>query len=184
MVNPWPLLGSTEILDAGLFHVAKDSTRSPRTGLTRDFLVIQIPDFVLAVALTSDRKLVLVRQYRHGSRTVSLEVPGGLHNGAGETPLQGAARELLEETGYRGGRWLLLGELRPQPAMQANRAWIFLVTGLEARGQAKPDAGEDIEVELLPLARLPACITGGSIDNALTVAALSLAQLGGHLQED
>jgi ADP-ribose pyrophosphatase len=167
MVSPWPLLGSTEIFDAGIFRVAKDSACSPRTGMTRDFLVIHIPDFVLAVALTNDRKLILVRQYRHGSRTVSLEVPGG-----------------LEETGYRGGRWLLLGELRPQPAMEANRVWIFLVTGIEARGQAQPDAGEDIEVELLPLARLAACIADGSIDNALTVAALSLAQLGGHLQED
>jgi ADP-ribose pyrophosphatase len=184
MVSPWPLLGSTEIFDAGIFRVAKDSACSPRTGMTRDFLVIHIPDFVLAVALTNDRKLILVRQYRHGSRTVSLEVPGGLHDGADETPLQAAARELLEETGYRGGRWLLLGELRPQPAMEANRVWIFLVTGIEARGQAQPDAGEDIEVELLPLARLAACIADGSIDNALTVAALSLAQLGGHLQED
>lgn len=183
MLSPWPLLGSTQIFDAGLFRVAKDSACSPRIGLTRDFLVIHIPDFVLAVALTSDRKLILVRQYRHGSRTVSLEIPGGLHDGASETPLQAAARELLEETGYRGGRWLPLGALRPQPAMQANRAWIFLVTDLEARGQAKPDAGEDIEVVLLPLTRLAACIAGGSIDNALTVAALSLAQLSGHLQE-
>ena len=68
--------------------------------------------------------------------------------------------------------------------MQANRAWIFLVTDIEAPRQAQPDAGEDIEVELLPLARLTACIADGSIDNALTVAALSLAQLGGHLRED
>jgi ADP-ribose diphosphatase len=181
MVSPWPLLGSTEIFDAGLFHVAKDSTRSPRTGLMRDFLVIHIPDFVLAVALTSDRQLILVRQYRHGSRTISLEVPGGLHDGTDETPQQAAARELLEETGYCGGSWLLLGELRPQPALLSNRAWIYLAKELELKAEPQADASEDIEVILLAPEGIPACIASLQMNNAMTVAALALAQLGGHL---
>jgi 8-oxo-dGTP pyrophosphatase MutT (NUDIX family) len=184
MVDPWPLLGTTEILDAGLFRVARHSARSPRTGMQREFLVIDIPDFVLVVAVTGERDLVLVRQYRHGARAASLEVPGGLHDGDDETPLQGAMRELLEETGYGGGSWRLIGKLRPQPALQANRAWIFLATGIGPQAPAEPDEGEDIDVELLPLSRLAACIADGGIDNALTVAALGLAQLGGHLQEE
>ncbi len=184
MAAPWPLLGTTEIFDAGLFRVARHSARSPRTGMPRDFLVIDIPDFVLVVAVTRAHELVLVRQFRHGSRAASLEVPGGLHDGEGETPLQGAARELREETGYGGGSWRPLGQLRPQPALQANVAWVFLATGLTVQAPPEPDAGEDIVVELLPLARLAACIADGGIDNALTVAALSLALLGGHLQEE
>lgn len=184
MVSPWPLVDSVEVFDAGLFRVEKDSARSPRTGISRDFLVIHINDFVLTVGLTCARELVLVRQYRHGSRTASLEIPGGLHDGCGETPQQGAARELLEETGYGGGCWCFLGELRPQPAMQANRAWIFLATGIELLARAELDVGEDIELELLPLRSLVASIADGSIDNALTIAALGLAQFGGHLKEN
>ncbi len=184
MISSWPLLSSTEIFDAGLFRVAKDSAGSPRTGEQSAFLVIHMPDLVLAVALTRDKQLVMVRQYRHGSRAASLEVPGGLHDGAGETPLQGAARELLEETGYGGGSWRLLGALRPQPAMQSNRAYVFLATGVELQRRIEPDAREDIEVELLPVSRPAACIADGTIDNALTVAAIAMAQLGNYLKED
>lgn len=181
MVAPWPLLASTPVLDAGLFGVARDRARSPRTGAERDFHVIHIADFVMAVALSRTGELVLVRQYRHGSRATSLEVPGGLHDGAGETPEQGAARELLEETGYGGGRWSLLGELRPQPALLANRAWIFLARDLERVAPVRQDAGEDIEVVLLPADRLAQSIAAGDIDNAMTVAALALARFHGHL---
>ena len=183
MVQAWPLLASAEVFDAGIFRVARDSARSPRTGASRDFHVVRIADFVMAVALTEDRQLVMVRQYRHGSRAASLEIPGGLHDGTGETPQQGAMRELLEETGYSGGRWRLLGELKPQPAMLANRAWIFVATGLRREAQPDLDAGEDIEVVLLPAADLVAAIADGRIDNAMSVAALAMAQLGGHLQE-
>lgn len=183
MILAWPLLDSAEVFDAGIFRVARDSARSPRTGAQRHFHVVHIADFVMVVALTRKRELVLVRQYRHGSRAASLEVPGGLHDAAGESPQQGAARELLEETGYGGGRWQLLGELRPQPAMLANRAWIFLCTELELVAAPQPDAGEDIELLLLPAAELVPAIADGRIDNAMSVAALALAQMGGHLEE-
>ena len=184
MVADWPLLASAQVFDAGVFRVVRDSARSPRTGAARDFHVLRIADFVLTVALTSDRHLVLVRQYRHGSRAASLEVPGGLHDGAGETPQQGAARELLEETGYGGGSWRLLGALRPQPAMLDNRAWIFLASHLKRAAEPRQDAGEDIEVVLLPAADLVASIAAGRIDNAISVAALAMAQMGGHLEEN
>lgn len=183
MLQPWPVQASAQVFDAGLFQVVKDRARSPRTGAQHDFLVLHIPDFVLVVALTRDGKLVLVRQYRHGARATSLEIPGGLHDGAAETPQQGAARELLEETGYAGGRWRPLGQLRPQPAMQANRAWIFLAEDVELQAAVALDAGEDIEVELLPLADLAASIAAGRIDNALTIAALALAQWGADAKE-
>ena len=183
MIQAWPLLDSAEVFDAGIFRVARDSARSPRTGTPRQFHVVQIADFVMVVALTRSRELVLVRQYRHGSRAASLEVPGGLHDGQGETPQQGAARELLEETGYGGGRWQKLGELRPQPAMLNNRSWIFLCTDVELLAAPQQDAGEDIDVELLPGRDLLGAIADGYIDNAQSVAALALAHMGGHLEE-
>ena len=181
MIRPWPLLASERIFDAGLFQVARDRARSPRTGAEHDFYVVSMADWVMVVALTKDGKLVLVRQYRHGSREAGLEVPGGLHERAAEGTAEAAARELTEETGYGGGTWLFLGELRPQPALLSNRAWIYLAKELELRAEPGPDAGEDIEVVLLAPEKIPACIVSLQMNNAMTVAALALAQLGGHL---
>ena len=179
MIRPWPLLASERIFDAGLFQVARDRARSPRTGAEHDFYVVSMADWVMVVALTKEGKLVLVRQYRHGSREAGLEVPGGLHERGGTA--EAAARELTEETGYGGGTWLFLGELRPQPALLSNRAWIYLAKELELRAEPGPDAGEDIEVVLLAPEKIPACIVSLQMNNAMTVAPLALAQLGGHL---
>ena len=81
MIRPWPLIASELVFDAGLLQVIRDRARSPRTGGERDFHVIQMVDWLMVVPLTEDKKLVMVRQYRHGSREASLEVPGGLRDG-------------------------------------------------------------------------------------------------------
>jgi len=183
MIRPWPLIASEPVFDAGLLRVFRDRARSPRTGGERDFQVIRMVDWLTAIALTEDNQLVMVRQYRHGSREASLEVPGGLHDGdtATESVEQGAARELAEETGYRGGTWTFLGRLRPQPALLSNRVWIYLARGVQPTGLPDLDAGEDIEVVLLDAREIPARIASGEINNAMTVAALALAFFGGKL---
>lgn len=181
MIQPWPQLTSQPVFDAGLFSVTKDRTRSPRTGAECDVHVIHMVDWLMTVPLTAEGELVLVRQYRHGSRTVSLELPGGLHHGAGEQPEQGAARELAEETGYGGGVLSLLGELRPQPALLSNRVRIYLAQGVRRTAAPRPDPGEDIEVVLLDPRVVLARVASGEITNAMTVTALALARLGGHL---
>lgn len=186
MIRPWPLLSSEPVFDAGLLRVTRDRARSPRTGGERDFHVIRMVDWLMAIALTEDNKLVMVRQYRHGSREESLEVPGGLHDGdtTGESVEHGAARELAEETGYGGGTWSFLGQLRPQPALLSNRAWIYLARDVRPTSAPALDAGEDIEVALLDIREIPARIASGEINNAMTVAALALALFDGQLQEN
>ena len=182
-ITPWPLISSQRVFETGLLRVMRDRARSPRTGGERDFDVIQMVDWLLVVALTADGRLVMVRQYRHGSREAGLEVPGGLHDGAG-TEQQGAARELTEETGYGGGVWRTLGTVRPQPALFSNRAWIFLAQGVRPTTATAPDAGEDIEVVLLGAREIPLRIASGEINNAMTIAACALAHYGGYLKEN
>ncbi|OFZ95177.1 MAG: hypothetical protein A2Z64_02515 [Betaproteobacteria bacterium RIFCSPLOWO2_02_67_12] len=181
MIRPWPRLASQPVFDAGLFSVTRDRTRSPRTGAECEVHVVHMVDWLMTVALTADGELVLVRQYRHGSRAASLEIPGGLHDGEGEPPEEGAARELTEETGYGGGVLSLLGDLSPQPAFLSNRVRIYLARGVRRTASPRPDAGEDLEVLLLDPREVPARIASGEMNNAMTVAALALARFGGHL---
>jgi 8-oxo-dGTP pyrophosphatase MutT (NUDIX family) len=181
MTLAWPLITSEPVFDAGLFRVTKDRACSPRTGGEHDFYLVHMVDWLMAVPLTVDGRLVMVRQYRHGSREASLEVPGGLHDGKVERPEEGAARELAEETGYGGGELAFLGELRPQPALMSNRVRIYLAKGVRKTAEARPDAGEDIEVVLLDKHEIGTRIASGEISNAMTVAALALAKFGGYL---
>jgi 8-oxo-dGTP pyrophosphatase MutT (NUDIX family) len=181
MIRPWPLIASEQVFDAGLFKVTRDRACSPRTGEERNFDVLHMVDWLMVVPLTSDGRLILVRQYRHGTREAGLEVPGGLHDAADVRPEEGAARELAEETGYGNGKLVLLGELRPQPALLSNRARIYLATNVQRLAEPNLDAGEDIEVVLIDPHEVPARIRGGEITNAMTVAALGLARFGGHL---
>lgn len=180
-LSPWPVLDSRPVFDAGLFQVSRDRTRSPRTGGEHEVHVIHMVDWLMVVPLTTEGRLVLVRQYRHGSRAMSLELPGGLHDGRGERPETGAARELAEETGYGGGELLLLGALHPQPALLSNRLWIYLARGVRPTTPPALDAGEDIELVLLDPADLPARLAAGEINNAMVLAALAMADCGGHL---
>lgn len=181
MIRAWPRLASRRVFDAGLFSVTRDRTRSPRTGAAHDVYVVHMADWLMTVPLTAEGALVLVRQYRHGSRQSSLEIPGGLHDRKDERPEEGAARELAEETGYGGGELSLLGELRPQPALLSNQVRIYLARGVRIVAAPQPDAGEDIEVVLLDPREVPERIAHAEINNAMTVAALALARFGGHL---
>src|SRR3954452_18173615 len=97
-----------------LFQLRRERYRSRKSGLAHDFYVLHLVDAVSVVAVTEDRRLILVRQFRAGSGRDSLETPGGLLN-AEEDPLTAGARELLEETGYAGEPPRSLGTVWSNP---------------------------------------------------------------------
>jgi ADP-ribose pyrophosphatase len=179
MIKPWPLISSQPVSDHGLFQLTKDRAQSPRTGGERDFMVIHMPDWLQMVAITSQGQLVLVRQYRHASRSISLEVPGGLLDASDPDPASAAARELLEETGYGGGKIHKLGSLWPQPALLSNQVHCFAMQDARRTAAQEQDAGEDIEIVLADPAEVEEMIASGQIKNAMTVLALGLARQAG-----
>ncbi|HXT22684.1 MAG TPA: NUDIX hydrolase [Thermoanaerobaculia bacterium] len=145
-------------------------------GEERDALVLAAPDWVNVVPLLDDGRVVMVRQWRFGIAAPTLEIPGGIVD-PGETPQQAAARELVEETGYRAGEVRALGEVTPNPAILANRCSTFLATGLVREGVPQDGIDEELQVELVPLAEVPARVRAGEIHHALVVAAFYLLSL-------
>ncbi len=176
MTKPWQRVRSRSGESFRVFSIRTDTAISPRTGREHDFHVIESRDWVNIIPLTPDHRVVMVKQYRHGSRTVTLEIPGGLAD-SGDTPEKAAARELLEETGYRADRWTKIGVVSPNPAIFSNRCYTFLAQDIKKVSDLVPDQTEDIEVELIPLANIPELIRAGKIDHAIVIAAFSMYSL-------
>jgi len=176
MKERWKLLRSEEVYDAGVVRLRRDAYEHAGAP-THDFYVLDAPPWVNVAAVTPDRRVVLVRQYRHGIREVTLEVPGGVMDPQDRDPAAAAERELLEETGYRGRALVRLGEVTCNPAILANRTHAFLVEDARRVASPKPDAHEDLEIELCPLEDIPRLLAAGAIHHALSVSALALLLL-------
>lgn len=172
--EPWQELGDEPLVRYKVFDVVKSRRRSPRTGIDVGFFLVRTPDWVNVVAVTTEDELVLVRQYRHGTRQLSLEIPGGLIDPHETDPAAAAARELREESGFVAEHLELLGVMTPNPAIFSNRCHTYLATGCRRAGNLLQDPGEDIEVVLVPRSGLDRMIADGRIDHALVLAAFAM----------
>ena len=171
VVPEWEEVERELLQDCRVFTVSRTTARSPHTGVPHPFYRIDSADWVNIVALTPADELVMVRQYRHGEGRVTLEIPGGLVD-PGETGAVAAARELLEETGYRAGSVVHLGVVNPNPALFGNRTETWAALGAEKVAEIQSDHTEETVVELLPRAELHEALRAGRISSALVIAAL------------
>lgn len=171
MPGEWPLLSRERLGDFKVFTIRRDTLRSPRTGLPHAFYVLDGSDWVNVIALTPDGLVVLVRQYRVGTASETLEIPGGGVDSRDASALDAARRELREETGYEAPVWRQLGVVDPNPAVQSNVCTTFLAEGAVLTSPVEPDPGEDLSVELVAAAALPGLVRSGAIRHALVLAA-------------
>lgn len=172
MIQPWPKLGSTPLGDFKVFRLRKELKRSPRTGREHEFFVLDSVDWVNVIALTSDNQMVLVEQYRHGSETVELEIPGGIMDHSDESPVATAVRELREETGYEGRDARIIGQVFSNAAIQSNRCHTVLIEDCSLVHPVEFDHGEDIVTKVVPVDAIPGLIASGQIRHCIVVAAL------------
>jgi 8-oxo-dGTP pyrophosphatase MutT (NUDIX family) len=159
-----------KLQDCRVFEVYRKTSRSPLTGRDHEFFRIEASEWVNVVAVTEAEEFVMVRQFRHGNDELTLEIPGGIVD-PGESPAEAAARELLEETGYRGAEPQRLGQVNPNPALFGNGCHTYLIRGARQVDEVRNDGEtEHTTVELLPRAELRSRIRAGHIDHALVVA--------------
>lgn len=172
MIKPWKKTGAKQIGDFRIFKLHTEMKVSPRTGQEHDFFVLECPGWVNVVAITPDQQLVMVEQYRHGSDSVELEIPGGVMD-AGETdPVVTGVRELREETGYEGDNARLLGNILANPAILTNVCHTVIVENCRLKHDVKFDQGEDLMTRLVPISEIPRLIAEEKIRHSLVVVAL------------
>jgi ADP-ribose pyrophosphatase len=178
-LQPWKLLKASLLVSAPPWlGVYRESVELPSGRVLNDFYRVVLPQFAVVVATTSEGKLVMVRTYKHGLGRICLTAPSGLIE-AGESPLDAARRELLEETGYSASRWECLGSFVVDGNRQCGTAHIFLARNATKVASVKEDDAEEIKTKLIPLHRFLQAVQDGDIPLLATVSAVALAIVKG-----
>src|SRR5215471_5714494 len=171
-LQPWRTIRSQPNGDFRIFRIRTDRVLSPRTQQEHDFFVIESVNWVNVVALTPDHQMVMIEQYRHGSGTVELEIPGGMIDPSDASPEAAGQRELREETGYAGENARRLGEVFPNPAIMSNTCYTVLVENCRCVHPVQFDHSEDLITRLVPISAVPDLVADGKIRHCIVIAAL------------
>ena len=171
----WTRGADRTLLHTRIYDVRASEFRHPGRNTTKEFFVIDAPDWAVIVPVTPRGELVMVRQFRFGTEALSWELPGGIIE-PGEDPRETAVRELREETGYVGDEPVVLGAVHPNPAIQSNRSHLILVPNVVPTGELAWDEHEELEVSLVPVDEVMRRARIGEITHALMLNALFLLE--------
>lgn len=182
-IEPWSVVQENKEYQTPIFNLFKRKMRLVADDEQKagDFYVLEAPEWINVIPITSENEVVLVEQYRYGIEAPTLEIPGGMVD-PGEDPQESAERELLEETGYRAGSWQSLGKVSANPAIMSNFAHMFLAEGCQFEGAENPDEHERINVHLLPIKDFLDRVADGTIHHSIVVAAVARYLLKGRRQ--
>ena len=170
-IKEWKVLESEYLVRRPWLTARRDRLELPDGRIIPEYYVLEYPDWVNVIAITKDGQFVMERQYRHAARKISLELPCGVME-EGETPLEAAQRELLEETGLGGGQWKKLMELSPNPSAMSNTTHCFLAIGVEKIAEQHLDETEELSVLFMTKEEVKRMLNENQICQALMVAPL------------
>ena len=172
----WKRVRSERIANCRVFKVREDFCERESDGKESTFFVIENPDWANVIALTKDKQVVLIEQFRHGTEEITLEIPGGMID-ENESPETAARRELSEETGFSSNDFICLGKSHPNPALQNNMMQHFLALNCEKTGDTAFDEHESLVTKLVPLAEIENLIKTGKITHSMVIAAFYFLSL-------
>jgi 8-oxo-dGTP pyrophosphatase MutT (NUDIX family) len=143
----WKKITSKKVFEDRWFKARADACQFPDGRIIDPYYVVELPNLANAVVVTPNNEIVLVKQYRYPVDAVTLELPGGVIND-GEDPMVAALRETIEETGYTSNQIQLICKTAPNPAINDNTAYFYLIENAVPSAHTNPDFFEDIEVVL------------------------------------
>jgi 8-oxo-dGTP pyrophosphatase MutT (NUDIX family) len=170
-IKKWTTLESRYIIQRQWLTARVDKVQLPDGRINPEHYVLEYPEWVNVIAVTTAGQMVLVRQYRHAIDEVLLELCAGVCE-AGETPEQAARRELLEETGFAGGSWREIMTIGQNPSICDNITHCFLAEGVERVADQSLDESEDIEVVIMSRDAVRAMLDRNEMLQALMAAPL------------
>jgi ADP-ribose pyrophosphatase len=163
------ILSSTTVYEGPVFGIRRDEVIEP-SGVRTTREVITHPGSVVVLPVLPDGRILLIQQYRHATRHYLWELVAGRMD-SGETPQKAAARELIEETGYRAKRMRVFLDVFPTPGFLEERMFILLAEGLTA-GEAEPEEDEKIISRAYSRKQLEEMIRGGKLRDAKSIAGI------------
>ena len=175
-MDTWEQLTCEHLLDCRVFQVYKKRFRHRDQDKQGDFYVLDCNDWVQVLALTPQQELIMVNQFRYGSKALSWEVPGGVIDDADSDPIIAGERELIEETGYAGKGAKTIGWVYANPAILTNRCHFVLVENCQLIAATAFDEHEDIAVERMPIDRVFNMARKGHITHSIALNALFMLQ--------
>lgn len=175
-MRKWVVVGSRPLLDRPPWlTVWEEDVLLPGGQLIRGYLRCRTREYAMVFALLEDGTVPLVRQYKHGKGLDCYDLPAGCLDGADETPLAAARRELREETGVTSADWSPLGSLVLDSNRGDSRVHLFLALNARRDGRQELDATEELEVSYHTPADLSRMVLSGQIDGVASVAGIMTA---------
>ena len=173
--DKWPLIEKESGIDLQIFKVEYHHYKNPRNDKLIKTTVLNAYDAVTVIALTKDKKVLMLRQFRFGIGAYTLELPGGMVD-SGEKDLVAAKRELKEETGAVGVNWRRIGQVQANPGFMTSKVTSFFVEDAAVEYALKLDEGEDVEVVTVDVEQVYDWIEDGKIQHPHTIATLFFAR--------
>src|SRR6218665_54142 len=171
----WKTLSSEYLFPHLWFKVRKERCETPDGKIVDPYYVYEFPNWVTAVALTEDGKIIMEQQYRHALGEVCMEIPGGCVDDTDASFEQAIKRELLEETGYAFSSFEYLGKISANPSTNANLMHMFLAKGGKKVSEQHLDANEEINVSLHSVEEVREMLLKNEIIQAMHVTCLMYA---------
>ncbi len=173
MINKWKKEQEKSIFKNPIINVIEKDYYYEEVNSYMPFTIVKMNNWALVVPVTENNEFIIVKQFRAGTESDTLEFAGGSID-KDESPIQAAKRELLEETGATAEEFIPLGILDPNPAFMCNKCNVFLAKNAKITDKQKLDKFEDTEPILIKHDELIKLVKNGEFSQSLSVAALGL----------